>query len=205
MVDEMTKRQKQAQETKKTIFNSAIKLFNQKGFNAVTVEEIAQHAGTAKGSFYTYFNTKSDIIIEEFGTIDEYYRKYERNLRRYSTASEKLIAFTRAQMRYVRDQVGLDMIKILYSNNLTEASTDKILINPDRYLNYLIKSIIEEGQAAGEFRTDRSAQELAILFNRAHRAVFLDWGISNNAFDLVKVGVDFCQTVMIPALTYCRD
>lgn len=201
----MTKRQKQAQETKKAIFNSAIKLFNQKGFNAVTVEEIAQDAGTAKGSFYTYFNTKSDIIIEEFGTIDEYYRKYERNLRRYSTAREKLIAFTRAQMRYVRDQVGLDMIKILYSNNLTEASTDKVLINPERYLNYLIKSIIEEGQAAGEFRTDRSAQELAILFNRAHRSVFLDWGISNDAFDLVKVGVEFCQTVMIPALIYCKD
>ncbi|MDC7225301.1 MAG: TetR/AcrR family transcriptional regulator [Spirochaetales bacterium] len=196
----MTKRQMQAQTTKKVLFETAIALFNEKGFNEVTVEEIALRAGTAKGSFYTYFNTKSDIILEEFATIDNFYRKYERNLKRYTTASEKLIAFTRAQMRYIRDNVGCDMLKILYSKNLTEVSTDKILIDPERYINQLVEKVIAEGQASGEFRTDRTAFELSILFNRSHRAVFLDWGISDNAFDLVKTGVDYCKTFVLPSL-----
>ncbi len=196
----MTKRQKQAQQTKQALFESAVALFREKGFNEVTVEEVAQRAGMAKGSFYTYFTTKSDIIIEEFTTIDHFYRKYAKNLRRYKTASEKLAAFTRAQMRYVRDQVGADIIKVLYSSNLTEPSADKILIDPHRYLHHLTKSIIEEGQQAGEFRTDLTAEELAVLFNRAHRAVFLDWGISNNGFDLVQEGVNYCKNMVIPSL-----
>lgn len=198
----MTKRQKQAEETKEKLFNTSIALFNEKGFNEVTVEEISIRAGTAKGSFYTYFNTKSDIILEQFATIDNFYRNYERNLRRYKTSLEKLVAFTRAQMRYVRDNVGCEMIKILYSNNLIENSTVKILIDENRFINHLIESIIKGGQDAGEIRTDRKASELSVMFNRAHRAVFLDWGISNNNFDLVKVGVDFCKTMVLPSLTF---
>lgn len=182
------------------LFENAIALFKEKGFDSVTVEEIAQRAGTAKGSFYTYFRTKSDIIIEEFETIDDYYKKYYRNLKRYTSAREKLVAFTRAQMRHVRDDVGIAMLKILYSANIMDPYADKILVNPQRFLHALIREIVTEGQESGEFRTDVNADELALLFNRAMRSVFLDWAISNDAWDLVKAGVGFCETVMLPAL-----
>ena len=65
-IENLTKRKKQAQQTRRVLFENAIALFREKGLDAVTVEEITQRAGTAKGSFYTYFRTKSDIIIEEF-------------------------------------------------------------------------------------------------------------------------------------------
>ena len=82
-------------------------LFNERGFDLVTVDEITQKAGVAKGTFYTYFATKSDIIVEEFWDIDAYYELYSsKNLPNYTTSREKLLAFTRAQMRYVRDVVG---------------------------------------------------------------------------------------------------
>ncbi len=200
MTKRTNKRQEQAASTKAALFESAITLFNEKGYNSVTIEDIAQRAGTAKGSFYTYFRTKSDIIIEEFRAIDDYYKRFEKTLSRYPNALEKIYAFNRAQMRYVRDQVGLEMLKILYSNNIIEPSTEKILIDQNRFLHGLIRRIIEEGQQEGLFRTDVSADRLALLYTRGHRAVFLDWAISNNAFDLVKDGVEFCKLIMCPAL-----
>ncbi len=200
MTKRTNKRQEQAASTKAALFESAITLFNEKGYNEVTIEEIAQRAGTAKGSFYTYFRTKSDIIIEEFRAIDDYYKRFEKTLSRYPNALEKIYAFNKAQMKYVRDQVGLEMLKILYSNNIIEPSTEKILIDTNRYLHGLIRGIIDEGQQEGIFRTDVSADRLALLFTRAHRAVFLDWAISNNAFDLVKDGIEFCKIIMCPAL-----
>lgn len=200
MTKRTNKRQEQAASTKAALFESAITLFNEKGYNEVTIEDIAQRAGTAKGSFYTYFRTKSDIIIEEFRAIDDYYKRFEKTLSRYPNALEKIYAFNRAQMRYVRDQVGLEMLKILYSNNIIEPSTEKILIDQNRFLHGLIRKIIEEGQQEGLFRTDVSADRLALLYTRGHRAVFLDWAISNNAFDLVKDGVEFCKLIMCPAL-----
>lgn len=200
--ENLTKRQKQALETRRILFENAIALFREKGLDAVTVEEITQRAGTAKGSFYTYFRTKSDIIIEEFRNIDEYYRRYHKNLKRYPDARTRIVAFTRAQLKQVRDNVGIAMLKILYSTNIVDPHADRILINPERYLHSLVREIVAEGQASGEFRTDIDADELALLFNRSMRSVFLDWAISNDEWDLVSVGMRYCETMLIPALTW---
>lgn len=40
------------------------KLVAEKGFNKISVEEITKTAGVAKGSFYTYFKRKEDLIQE---------------------------------------------------------------------------------------------------------------------------------------------
>jgi AcrR family transcriptional regulator len=66
-----------AELTKQLIFESALTLFKEKGFDPVSIEQITKYAGTSKGSFYTYFSTKSDIIVEEFWAIDAYYRGIE--------------------------------------------------------------------------------------------------------------------------------
>ena len=170
-----TKRQLQAQATKQALFESAIALFKEKGYGAVTVEDIARRAGTAKGSFYTYFRTKSDIVLEEFKAIDQFYEEWSRNLRRYPDTREKLVALTRAQMRYVRDTVGVSTLKVLYAANLVEPTTEKILIDRSRFLHKLVCGLMDEGQALQQVRTDLSAERLAQIYNRACRSVFLDW------------------------------
>jgi AcrR family transcriptional regulator len=200
MTTGITKRQQQAKATKTALFDSAIKLFKEKGYDQVTVEDITTLAGTAKGSFYTYFRTKSDIIIEEFRTIDDYYQQFARNLRRYEAGRDKVLAFTRAQMRYVRDKVGIETLKLLYANNIMEPTTEKVLIDTSRYLHRLVRDLITEGQETGHFRTDVEADELALLFNRSFRSIFLDWAIANAGFDLIKEGMRFCEVVVLPAL-----
>jgi len=201
-VTTMTKRQKQAQETRRSLFDNAVILFREKGFDSVTVEEITTRAGTAKGSFYTYFRTKSDIIIEEFKTIDDFYLKYQHNLKRYGTARARLTAFIKTQTKHVRDGVGIAMLKILYSTNISDPLAEKFLINPQRYLHALVKEIIVFGQENGEFRTDVDADELTLLINRSMRAVFLDWAISDNDWDLVTAGLRYCELFLIPALVH---
>ena len=195
-----TMRQRQAQATKAILFDSAIRLFREKGYDAVTIEDITSLAGTSKGSFYTYFRTKSGIIIEEFRAIDDFYVRWRKNQKRNASARDRMLAFVRAQMRHVRDKVGLQMLKLLYANNIIEPSTEKILIDSSRYLQTLVVELIAEGQASGEFRKDISADRLATLVNRSFRSVFLDWSISNDAFDLVKEGVDFCRNFVLPAI-----
>ena len=189
-----------ARRTKNAIMESALKLFKERGFDSVKIEDITADAGVAKGSFYTYFSAKSDIIVDEFWKIDGYYERYAaRNLKRCKTASEKLLAFTRAQMRYVRDVVGNGNLKILYANQVVQSGTDKILTSGKRQWVRIVAEIMGEGQEAGEFRTDRTAEQLALSFNRCARAVFLDWCIQDAGFDLVKEGVDFMGDWMLVA------
>lgn len=197
----LTKRQQQAMETKQLLFDTAVSLFNEKGYDNVTVEEITSRAGVAKGSFYTYFHSKSDIVIEEFRNIDDYYKRYERNLARHKSATKRLLSFTRAQLRYVRDDVGIRLLKLLYANNITISDAQSILIDTSRYLHEIMGKIISYGQETGEFRADISVDELALYVNRSMRSVFLDWAISNDGFDLVTEGLHYCETILCPALS----
>lgn len=71
----LTSRQLKAQETKKKLYDSAIELFKLNGYYNVTVTDITRKAGTAKGSFYTHFKSKDQIIIEEFKKFDKYYQE----------------------------------------------------------------------------------------------------------------------------------
>jgi AcrR family transcriptional regulator len=48
--------------TKERIFDAAIDLFAQKGFDAVSMREIAEAAGIRKATLYYYFTTKDEIL-----------------------------------------------------------------------------------------------------------------------------------------------
>ena len=199
----MGRREEQTGKTKAAIMNNALRLFREKGYDSVSVEQITRAAGVAKGTFYTYFETKSDIIVEEFWRIDRYYKEYaSRNLRRYKSPADKLTAFTRAQMRYVRDEVGVDNLKILYVNQTlgSGGKREKVIVDPKRQWYRIIEGLMAEGQADGSLRSDIEASELAQVFNRSIRSVFLDWCIADGGFDLVKEALKYCGEWLLPAL-----
>ena len=49
------------EEKEKKILASAFKLFTEKGFKNTSIQEIVDHAGVAKGTFYLYFKDKYDV------------------------------------------------------------------------------------------------------------------------------------------------
>ena len=60
----MNKRQIAAQNTKRKLISTALELLKEKGFDAINVEDITKKAGVAKGTFYTYFKRKEDIVLD---------------------------------------------------------------------------------------------------------------------------------------------
>lgn len=61
---------------KKTeIIEASIELFAKKGFHTTSVQEIVNKANVAKGSFYTYFQSKNELIF----SIYTYYSSLTQN------------------------------------------------------------------------------------------------------------------------------
>ena len=54
--------------TKRKIFETSMKLFAEKGYDATSIEEITATVGVAKGTLYYHFSSKEEIfnfLIEE--------------------------------------------------------------------------------------------------------------------------------------------
>ena len=57
------------EQTRQQIFQCALDLFREKGFDATTMQDVASRAGVAKGAAYYYFPSKEAIIQGYYETI----------------------------------------------------------------------------------------------------------------------------------------
>ena len=64
-----TNRQQAARETRKKLVDAAKRIISEKGLSNTSIDEITEACGVAKGTFYTYFKRKEDIIFEISGEM----------------------------------------------------------------------------------------------------------------------------------------
>ena len=57
------------EQTRKQIFSSALELFRERGFDATTMQAIADHAGVAKSAAYYYFPSKEAFIQAYYESV----------------------------------------------------------------------------------------------------------------------------------------
>ena len=58
----MGRRQRRAAETRVRLFRCALRLFAERGFPNVTVEDITEAADVGKGTFFNYFESKDHVL-----------------------------------------------------------------------------------------------------------------------------------------------
>lgn len=136
--------------TKRRIFNTAIKLFSEKGYDNTNIEEITAIAGVAKGSLYYHFSKKEDIfdlLLEEGEKLLT--NNIEIKTKNCTTALEKIKAIIMVQIKItVRYE---DFINIVLSQIWGQESKNiKCQKAVYKYINK-IKKIIKEGIENGEF------------------------------------------------------
>ncbi|WP_210366045.1 TetR/AcrR family transcriptional regulator [Bacillus sp. REN3] len=56
-------------ERKRHVLNTAHQLFIEKGFQSTSIQDILEYSGISKGTFYNYFSSKNELLIEIFKTI----------------------------------------------------------------------------------------------------------------------------------------
>ncbi|ANP51030.1 AcrR family transcriptional regulator [Streptomyces griseochromogenes] len=59
-------RERKKERTRETIAETAIRLFLDKGFDRVSITEIAEAAEVSRRTLFTYFPTKEDLVLQRF-------------------------------------------------------------------------------------------------------------------------------------------
>ena len=161
-------------ETQQIIFDAAMKLMSEKGFQGTTVRDICALAGIPIGTFYNCYKSKVDILKRIYDDGDAFIQSAEKG--RSLSALESLRAFA---IRYAQlnERTGIDVLRVLFypSNEW---------FSMERPMQLYAKRFVESGQRCGSIRLDLSAEEIVGALFDILRGVCYNWCVCDGGFDL---------------------
>jgi len=173
------RRGKEKSNRKKAILSSARSLFFKKGFNKVTVDEIAKSSELGKGSIYLYFNSKEEIYAQILlNDIDNFNRQVSVLLDKESSVSDLLSKFSYIYIDFfLRDSELFRILMTFMLNpakmNLSETLNSEILTANAESID-VIGKILQMGVDTGEFSTEINIRQNQNSF----------WGLLNGIISL---------------------
>jgi len=175
------KRELKKAQTRQRIAGAAVELFEMQGYEATTVQQIAERAAVAKGTFFNYFNSKEELMMElqsmvimkEIETIVgkpgpvvprlqamlfEYARNYPMNR-----------AVTRAVLQGIYGKDKLRELQCIRCDELQES----------------LVPVVAHAQHKGEIRADMPAEKIAQLAVQTYFGVLMSWSLEQGEAELL--------------------
>jgi AcrR family transcriptional regulator len=137
------------------ILAAARKILDQRGLEAMTMEEIATAAGVAKGTVYLYFQSKDDLIQAMITQVGEnILRDAELSVKSPGTPAEKMIRLVSVLLGYLKRE---RLLFPIYARELLRGKRDSregfwrhYQETEEKFLT-LVTDLFAEGIATGEF------------------------------------------------------
>lgn len=169
--------------TKNKIALAAWKLFNENGYEATTVEEIIEAAGTSRGTFYHYYDGKDALIASMVFVLDEEYEKIYQKMNDSWNSFEKLMYLDIEMCRFIENKFSADMTSQIFGSQLTVRGS-KSLLARNRSFYRIIRKILDEGQSNGEISSKFTVNEILNNYAILERGIIYDWCMCNGEYNL---------------------
>ena len=97
----LSRREKEKNRHKEEILGAALRLFSEKGFHNVSMQEIAEESEFGVGTLYNFFESK-DALFEELmtSTAEHVKREFTEILEGPGTEKDRLVKFIRSQPEF---------------------------------------------------------------------------------------------------------
>lgn len=172
-LDEYPRRKKK--KTRNSILNAAIKLFSEQGYDKTSIEQIAKTAGVGKGTVYSYFHTKKDIIkgFCEF-ELEQIHQELVNRSDLNEPVHEQLKTIFMMEFRHItsnKEFGRLFMRETVFPDQ--SGALDRREID-DEYLG-LFFPILEKAQERGELRDDIELLPMTAHFYSLYLLLLSAW------------------------------
>lgn len=169
---ELSRRERKKEETRRRIFESAISLFREKGFEQTTVDDITEKADVGRGTFFNYFPRKESVLAylsEERVALAE--ENAAALLEDRASAREKLFdIYTFAASAYLKDR---ELSRYVFNEWMQRAFQPAQ--EAGQRWHKLVVAVIAQGQAAGELRTDVQPVVMESLLSSVYISTLYYW------------------------------
>lgn len=163
----MTGRQKQALATKQRILETAERLIGERGYEAVSVDDIVADCAVAKGTFYHYFKAKDELMVYLTFTPYEHMEK--------NAEKNRSLPFLRRLRAFLGDWFDMvDKFNLNFSRQSIKRYADPAVrgeyggnVSQMDLGMDILRACFEDGVRQGELRPDAPVETLtrAMMFS----------------------------------------
>lgn len=167
------------------ILDAAVCVIAEKGFFQARVAEIAERAGVADGTIYLYFKSKEQILM---AAIDSAFATFFERAR--SEVKDPSLPPNQRLRRLCQlhlETLGSNRnVALVFQTELRQSARFLAQFSHTSLVEYfdLIRAIIREGQATGQFRPDISDKIAANCFFGAIDEMVTSWMLSEHPYSL---------------------
>ncbi len=183
------------------IAQKAIEVLAKRGFQATTIQEIADAAGLGKGTIYHYFKTKEEILLVVSEQIfHEMERSFGAALLRIDEPMEKLSALIEEALHVTDD---IEYLFIIYTElwlmNVRGGHYGDfigVMKNLHNDLKNLVAGMIEEGKKQKFWAKDTDSDALASYLISSFDGVIAHYMMDKESFDMKRVTKEFIRFLL---------
>jgi len=175
-LSKLGRRERRAAETRVRLFRSALRLFAERGFQNVTVEDITDAADVGKGTFFNYFESKDQVLGVmaeiQLGKVREVLEQAKGGKRSVRTVLHNLF-------QRVAEEPGRspDMTRALISTFLASNQIRFTMAGNLAEGRRMVAKILELGQQHGEIAPGLKPDQLARQCQQSVIGTLLFWSL----------------------------
>jgi len=182
VINKGDRRERKKLEIRARILTTAIKLFSQRGLEAITVEEIAETADIGKGTIYNYFATKEDIVVAFMADLEAKVQAKVRRLVASKGSLESILAgFIRFQLR--QKAPYHQFVRVFMGHMFLRAEHFlPYMVEMQKVIDPPLEALFTALQERGLMRRDLSLPDLIVVFKTMHMGLSAVWAVEGPPF-----------------------
>lgn len=143
------------------MLETAARIFYSKGYEAATIQDIADEMGILKGSLYYYISTKEDVLYDIIRAYHDSTRSYfDALVELDAPVLEKLRRFIETETAHTAHHRVKSSLFFTEWRSLSDERREAIIVERDRH-DHFVRDCIAQAQASGEIRSEINARLVA--------------------------------------------
>jgi AcrR family transcriptional regulator len=168
------RRKEQKEQTKQLLFDSAIELFKKQGFQNTTVQQISNHAGVAKGTFFNYFTSKEAALYaigsHQIALLKDFKSEYK-----FCSSIEAAFKGLFSKMAAVNEEYGPNLLLSIFHIMTVQKDFQQTELKMSCFLKEFLASMIKDGQESKEFSSSIEAEPFAQMIVNSYFGTLFHW------------------------------
>lgn len=187
------KRDEKKRLTRARLVEAALACFSEDGYEGATIEGITQRAGVAKGTFFNYFQTKGDVLLQVGAVQEEWMLQQIEQIdaERCDSVVDALIELMVATA--TRLPLSRPLVRAMFQATLQTPGESDSEVRHFARVGMALIPICQIGQSRGELTQRLTAYEIAGLIMQTYSGTLLTWALTTepeSLENLIRVTYD---------------